>query len=313
MTFQRTAFRLIIAIIEYCSANNETASTTYKLTKPSNNLSKYTTAASEYKAKSECYNKIATISKSGTSSPTILAQMQQKIDECESIHITSIAAYNPWQGTQISAGGGSTTGNGSSTNAQANAVINYKPMEADAGWNFNTLGQYDYLSSDISNGIEKNRLYLQQNGYYMFNKYNGMFAQVSYLNDTNSGYIYLWNENIGYQLQLFKTSRQNLLLSIGPGMQEVQSTSSQTITQPTWLTQITYSLNLNNHLSFNEQLQNVATPNNVTTYSISELTIQIHKNFGIGLNYQFTYNSLPEPTKATLTTISGVTLVYSLD
>lgn len=66
-------------------------------------------------------------------------------------------------------------------------------------------------------------------------------------------------------------------------------------------------------ITFTEQLQNVATQLNNTTYSISSITIQAYKNIGIGLNYQFTFNSSPEPGFAKLSTISGVTFVYSVD
>lgn len=292
----------------YCQADNqglpsnqESTSQIQKL--PSNS---YADLAREYQQKADFYKAMAGIYESSTPQLSSLSPLES---------IPEIKKYNPLKGTQVSLGAGGTTGNSNSSNAQGNLVINYKPSESDVGWNFNTLGQYNYLYSD-GNGVEKNRLYLQQNGYYMFDKYNGMFAQASYLNDVSDGYYYTWNENIGYQLQVFKDDSQNLLLTLGPGVQQRQvviSSGQDTQVRPSWLTQFTYNLNFTNKVTFTEQLQNIATQLNNTTYSISTITIQAYKNIGIGLNYQFTFNSSPEPGFAGVSTISGVTFVYSLN
>ena len=272
------------------TTSNNSESAGYNLTKLNKeSAGYYRTLAKDYQTRADFYNNLA-----GT--------------------YESPNKYNPLKGTQFSAGGGGSSGNSSTSNAQGNLIINYKPTESDAGWNFNTLGQYDYLYSS-SDGVQKNRLYLQQNSYYMFDKHNGIFAQASYLNDVTNGYYYTWNENIGYQLQLYKSERQNLLLSLGPGLQQRQvvATGAGNETRPSWLTQATYNLSLNDVITFTEQLQNVATQLNTSTFSVSSITIQAYKNIGIGLNYQFTYNSKPEPNTTNLSTITGVTFVYSLN
>ncbi len=255
----------------------------------------YKNLANEYQTKSDMY-KVLAIS-------------------CESQKLAKIEKpYNPWTGTQLSFGGGNTIGNNNTANIQANLIISFKPINTDSGWNFNSIGQYDYLYSS-NDGIEKNRIYLQQNNSYMFNKYNGMFGQVSYLNNVPDGYYYVWNENIGYQLQFFKTQHQNLLMSIGPGIQERQLVDPSIPDQvlPSWLTQFTYNLNLNDRITFTEQLQNIATRINTMTFSVSTITIEAYRNIGIGLNYQFTVNSNPDPKQPTYSSISGVTFVYSID
>lgn len=179
----------------YCYADNEgllsnqESASTRKITTAS-----YADLAREYQQKADFYKAMAGIYESATPQLSSLSSYES---------LPKVKKYNPLKGTQVSLGGGGTTGNSSSSNAQGNLVINYKPSESDIGWNFNTLGQYNYLYSD-GNGVEKNRLYLQQSGYYMFDKYNGAFAQASYLNDITDGYYYTWNENIGYQLQVFK-------------------------------------------------------------------------------------------------------------
>ncbi len=221
--------------------------------------------------------------------------------------------YNPWHGSQFAFGAGGTTGDSNTSNAQINTLINYKPSEGEIGWNFNTIEQYNYIYSTNSTD-NKNRLYVQQNGSYMFDSYNGVFAQVSYLNDANDGYFYVWNQNAGYQLQLFANKSNNLLFSFGPGVQERQVVVNSNVEiKPSWLTQITYNLNLNKIVSFSEQLQNVATTDNNSSYSITTLTLEVFNGFGINFNYQVTYNSQPEPGKAKLNTISGVNFVYAID
>ena len=310
----------------YAASNIESSNVIYQdsAKSASESANYYRNLAREYQLKADFYSGMAgiyesvpalTFAESGNLQVNPYQSLNSKgtlNTNCDKENI--VPKYNPWKGTQFSFGGGGTTGNTNTSNAQGNLVINYKPSESDAGWNFNTLGQYDYLYSS-SDGIQKNRLYLQQNGYYMFNKYNGMFAQASYLNDALDGYYFVWNENIGYQLQLFKTENQNLLLSVGPGLQErqLQIANSPYQTIPSWLIQFTYNLAINKTITFTEQLQNIATTLNTTTYSISALTIQAYKNIGIGLNYQITYNTAPEPGKSAVSSISGVTFVYSLN
>lgn len=243
-----------------------------------------------------------------------MANLNESAGNC--LHFESVnnlPAYNPWHGSQLAFGAGGTSGDSNTSNAQINTIVNYKPYESESGWNFNTIEQYDYFYSGTSSN-NKNRLYVQQNGSYMYNKYNGVFAQVSYLNDVNDGYFYTWNQNAGYQLQVFGNSVNNLVLSIGPGIQERQVTATTGVEiKPSWLTQITYNLNLNKIITLTEQLQNVATANNTSTYSISTITLQVFNGFGINFNYQATYNSQPEPGKAALSTISGVNFVYAID
>lgn len=260
----------------------------------------YKAIADKYKTQAIYYSK-----KAGMYNPTLYG--------IESLTLPPPPPYNPWKGTQIGLGAGSTTGNSNTLNAQGNLLANYKPQKGDIGWIFNTIGQYNYLTSS-DEGLQKNRLYLQQTGSYMFNKYNGMFGQISYLNDALDGYYYTFNENIGYQLEVFENKYMNLILSMGPGTQqrqEVGNTTTEVI--PTWLTQFTYNLNINETLSFKEQLQNIATQGNTSTNSISALTLQTYKNLGISLNYQITYNSIPPNGKAGLVSISGINFVYSIN
>lgn len=221
-------------------------------------------------------------------------------------------SHNPWKGTQIGLGAGGTTGNNNSLNAQGTLLINYDPSPKNTGWSFNTIGQYDYLTSHDS-GLQKNRLYLQQNGYYMFNKTNGLFGQISFLKDALDGYQYTANENIGYQLQFFQNNIMKLLFSFGPGIQEQKITGQKIILSPSWLSQITYNLNISDTLSFNEQLQNIITHDNIKTTSTSSITIKATENIGIGINYQFSYETTPPEGKSNLINIAGVTLVYSIN
>lgn len=223
------------------------------------------------------------------------------------------SAHNPYKGSQIGIGGNSVTGGGDNANFSANLIFNYDPDKNESGWNFKTLGQYDYLYSK-SGGNEKNRLYLQQNGAYMADKYNGSFAQISYLNDINNAYVYVWNENIGYQLQLINNDKMNLLFNFGPGLQQREVVgSSYTQTLPQFLSQLTYNLYLNKILTFYEQLQNTTSTENNTLYSISQLNLIISSGFSIGLNYQITYNSNPSDNANPVSTITSIQINYGIN
>lgn len=266
----------------------------------------YHQLANQYAQKSSYYNSIATLYESQllpvtSVNPSIFAPPPAK------------PVYNPWLGSQFGFGAGGASGDTNSSSVNGSAIVNYKPESGAVGWQFNSIGQYDNLQTSGS-GSNKNRLYLQQNGAYMFNKYSGIFAQASYLNDANDGFYYVWNENIGYKLQLLNTDRMNLQLAVGPGLQQRHVVSTNVAgTQPQWLTQLTYNLNLNDILTFYEQLQNTATHANTTTYSISTLNLQVNKNFGIGINYQVTYNTNPPSGKAGVTTVSSLNLVYGIN
>lgn len=266
----------------------------------------YHQLANQYAQKSSYYNSIATLYESQvlpviSVNPSIFAPPPAK------------PAYNPWLGSQFGFGAGGASGDTNSSSVNGSAIVNYKPESGAVGWQFNSIGQYDNLQTSGS-GSNKNRLYLQQNGAYMFNKYSGIFAQASYLNDANDGFYYVWNENIGYKLQIFNNDLMGLQLALGPGLQQRHVVSTNVAgTQPQWLTQATYNLNLSNILTFYEQLQNTAAQNNTTTYSISTLNIQINKNFGIGINYQLTYNSNPPAGNAATNAISSLNMVYGIN
>jgi putative salt-induced outer membrane protein len=267
----------------------------------------YHELAKQYANKASYYNTMAGLYESQTLSLTSPI--------CTNFYESSLQLkpYNPWLGTQFGFGAGGANGDTTNSSINGSAIVNYKPESGAAGWQYNTIGQYDYLNT-YGSSANKNRLYMQQNGAYMYDKYNGVFAQASYLNDANDGYYYVWNENIGYKLQIINNDLMGLQFSLGPGLQQVQVVSSNIAgTQAQWLTQLTYNLNLNNILTFYEQLQNTATQLNTTTYSISTLNLQIDKNFGIGVNYQITYNSNPPIGKSSTNAISSINLIYGIN
>lgn len=223
------------------------------------------------------------------------------------------SALNPFKGSQIGLGGSNVTGGGDNSNFSGSLILNYDPDNSESGWGFKTIGQYDYLYSK-SGGNEKNRLYLQQNGSYMADKYNGTFAQVSYLNDINNAYNFIWNENIGYQLQLINNEEMNLVFNFGPGLQQREITgSSYTETLPQFLSQVTYNLNLSKILTFYEQLQNTLSPINNNIYSISQLNLIISGGFSVGINYQITYNSNPSDNANPVSTITSFQVNYGIN
>jgi putative salt-induced outer membrane protein YdiY len=295
-------FRLISLIYIFIIPSVNAASIIESANESINLQVKYQELAKQYQAQADYYNGLAGIYESNVS------YVPLAYDSVE-----SSKPYNPFVGSQIGLGGGSATGNTVNTNFSGSLVLNYNPVEGESGWNFNTIGQYDYLNT-IANSNEKNRLYLQQNATYMFDKYNGTFAQGSYLNDVNDGYIYVYNENIGYQLQLLKNKLNSLAVNFGPGAQQRQVWgSSYNETQPQFLSQLTYNLNLSNILTFYEQLQNTYTQLNTTTYSISQLNLLIAEGFSIGINYQLTYNSKPSDGTNSVTTISSFQINYGIN
>lgn len=267
----------------------------------------YHKLAEQLSSKASYYNSMATFY--GYQSESI---MPYNTSFYESVPLPK--PYNPWTGSQFGFGAGGASGDTNNSSINGSMIVNYKPESGVRGWQYNTIGQYDYLGTAAGGTSNKNRLYLQQNGAFMYDKYNGVFAQASYLNDANDGFYYVWNENIGYKLQLLNNELMNLQLAIGPGLQQRHVVSSNMAgTQPQWLTQLTYNLNLNNILTFYEQLQNTATQANTATYSISTLNLQVNKNFGIGVNYQVTYNTNPPSGKAGVTTVSSLNLVYGIN
>lgn len=260
-------------------------------------VKKYKNLANDYQIKANYYKDAARFYESGESYSSWLETKK----------------FNSWTGSQFGIGGGNTTGNSPSSNFSGNFVLNYKSSKGTQGWNSNSIGQYDYLNT-AANGLEKNRLYLQQNNSYMFNKTSGMFAQASYLNDVNGSYTYILNENIGYQLKVFDSDAMSLLLNSGPGLQQSETAdNSATNILPQYLNQITYNLNITNIFTFYEQLQNIASSQNNATYSISQINFLINGGFSIGVNYQIIYNTVPQANKAALTTISSFQVNYAIN
>ncbi len=297
-TIKKLLFFIFIISSFYCIAENMDA------TESSNeSQNQYKLLADEYQQKANYYKGLSGIYESQPTSNKLLTALAPPKKENE---------YNPWQGSLFGVGGGNVTGDSANTNFSGNFILNYKQLESSTGWNSNSIGQYDYLSAQGSPN-KKNRLYLQQNNSYMYDKFNGLFGQVSYLNDANDGYNYVWNENIGYQLQLFNNDDMNLLLNVGPGLQQRELTTGiGNETQPQWLTQATYNLRINEVLTFYEQLQNTATATNNTTYSISQINLLVGNGFSIGINYQITYNTQAPQGKSPTTTITSFQVNYGI-
>lgn len=293
--FKKIAYIILSIFIFTSISYAETIKNTTESTLTESETLLYKQMAEDYQKKANYYNNL----------------IKNTESNIESKQVES--AYNPFKGSQIGIGGNSVTGGGDNTNFSSNLIFNYTPDKEESGWSFKTLGQYDYLYSK-SGANEKNRLYLQQNGAYMADKYNGIFGQISYLNDINNAYVYVWNENIGYQLQLINNDNMDLAFNFGPGLQQREIVGSgYTQTLPQFLSQITYNLYLSKLLTFYEQLQNTTSPINNTMYSISQLNFIISNGFSIGVNYQITYNSNPSDNANPVNTITSVQVNYGIN
>jgi putative salt-induced outer membrane protein YdiY len=222
--------------------------------------------------------------------------------------------YNPWQGTNASAGGNYNTGNTAGSNLNTGLLLTYSPTPAsDYGWVFNLNSTYQYSQSK-NDGMTANKLVSSQTSTYMFNQNNGVFTNVSYTNDHFDTFKYQLNESLGYKRVLYKNYSNTMILSInlGPGFIQTRTTETNYFQNaPSFYTLITYDWNLSQDTVFSQTLTNTASKTNTNTTINSSVTTTLYNSLALQTSFEWSFDSKVAAGLEHVNTLSKIGLIYN--
>ncbi|MCF6767240.1 DUF481 domain-containing protein [Thiotrichales bacterium 19S11-10] len=235
----------------------------------------------------------------------------QTLDE-----IAKKQAASPFSGTNASLGAQYNTGNTAQRNIAAAMNLNYKQSKKVLHTlTANYQNAFDYDTEETTT----NKFFASAQSEYNFNQYNGLYANLQYLNDQKSGYVYQINENVGYRRRLYQRNGMSFDLFFGPGMQqtrETQDTGGGFSNEPSVQVKTQYKWKLNDKSNYNQILQWIKTPRHYTVGLTMALTTSIYNSFGLQPSFTLSYDSNP-PTKSNgsqlkkVDTTTQLSLVYN--
>ncbi|WP_119327841.1 DUF481 domain-containing protein [Cysteiniphilum halobium] len=224
----------------------------------------------------------------------------------------NIAVANPWKGTSFGLGGSIVTGNSAATNYNGNANISYNPI---IPWKNTLVMSYLYNRDDMPDGkgVKTNKFQATGTTSWNFDKNNGIYGRINYLNDQLDTYTYILSESIGYQRQLYSNDTMSLTSSIGPSLtqQKVKDTGefSNALGAQGGLD---YVWNFTDSSSFKQSILVNWTADDATTYQTnSTLSTEIYKNLILQLGFQINGSSWASSNKKRVNTVTSTTIAYS--
>ena len=224
----------------------------------------------------------------------------------------NIAVASPWKGTSFGLGGSIVTGNSAATNYSSNANITYNPI---IPWQNTLVMSYLYNRDDMPDGkgVKTNKFLATATTSWNFDKNNGVYARVNYINDQLDTYTYMLSESIGYQRQLYSNNTMTLSGTVGPSLtqQKIKDTG-ETSNAPGAQGGLDYVWNFTDNSSFKQSILANWTANDSTTYqSNSTLSTEIYKNLILQLGFQVNGSSWASSGKKRVNTITSTTIAYS--
>ncbi|WP_440683035.1 DUF481 domain-containing protein [Cysteiniphilum halobium] len=233
-------------------------------------------------------------------------------DDAVSQKKPNIAVANPWKGTSFGLGGSIVTGNSAATNYNGNANISYNPI---IPWKNTLVMSYLYNRDDMPDGkgVKTNKFQATGTTSWNFDKNNGIYGRINYLNDQLDTYTYILSESIGYQRQLYSNDTMSLTSSIGPSLtqQKVKDTGefSNALGAQGGLD---YVWNFTDSSSFKQSILVNWTADDATTYQTnSTLSTEIYKNLILQLGFQINGSSWASSNKKRVNTVTSTTIAYS--
>ncbi|WP_151193239.1 YdiY family protein [Cysteiniphilum sp. JM-1] len=233
-------------------------------------------------------------------------------DDAVSQKKPNIAIADPWKGTSFGLGGSIVTGNSAATNYNGNANISYNPI---IPWKNTLVMSYLYNRDDMPDGkgVKTNKFQATGTTSWNFDKNNGIYGRINYLNDQLDTYSYILSESIGYQRQLYSNDTMSLTSSIGPSLtqQKVKDTGEFS-NAPGAQGGLDYVWNFTDTSSFKQSILVNWTADDATTYQTnSTLSTEIYKNLILQLGFQINGSSWASSNKKRVNTVTSTTIAYS--
>jgi putative salt-induced outer membrane protein YdiY len=212
-----------------------------------------------------------------------------------------------FKGSNLAAGAVINTGNNNSSNITANGLLQYTYKNWVHAFSVNYQRE-----QNSTEGLKANRLFLQGQSRYNLDQKQFLYTQLNYIQDKFEGYNYIFNWGAGYGRYVDMPQNMSLDWLAGPGINQYQDIDNNSRTRPSAQIGIDYAWNIKPDLEFSENLQSIATVDNVRTISTTELTTKITAHFSMGLMFQAINDNHPPADKKGFNTLTTLQLSYSL-
>jgi len=235
------------------------------------------------------------------------AQAQFIGTDLSSIHKITPKEDGTFKGSNIAAGGTLNTGNTSSLNINASGLLEYTHHQ----WvdSFNAMYQREQTRET---GLKVNRTFLQGQSVYNLDPKQFLYTQLNYTRDKFDGYNYIVNWAVGYGRNVEMPKNMELSWMAGPGVNQSQDINNVKKTSPSVEGAIEYTWAIRSDLKFSENLQSIATNNNVRTISTTGLSTKIAGNLNLELMFQAINDNHPPAGKTGFNTITSLQLSYQV-
>ncbi len=233
-------------------------------------------------------------------------------DNIEVQKIPNITVLVPWKGTSFGLGGSIVTGNSAATNYNANANISYNPI---IPWENTLVMSYLYNRDDMSGGkgVKTNKFQALGTTSWNFDKNNGLYASLNYLNDQLDTYTYLLTESFGYKRQLYSRHNMSLNTTLGPSLTQSKIKESGEFANALGAQNtINYVWNFTDASSFKQNFLVNWTASDATTYQTnSTLSTELYENLILQLGFQVNGSSWASSGKKRINTVTSTTIAYT--
>ena len=201
------------------------------------------------------------------------------------------------------------TGSSHTTNANGKLSGNYKHSK----WTYQGFSTFLHDSDHTENSThERYEIFGQTQ--YNYTEKNYIFINTDWLNDTDDGFDYLWNNTVGYGRQLYKNTQHGIAITgqVGPGYRFQPNDDDDIPDQ---------EITANGSLKFDWDINDINRVSQVfgTSYAGNETilisntayTAKIYENISLQLSFDVRHNTNTPDDSEPPDTITTLNVLYS--
>jgi putative salt-induced outer membrane protein len=218
-------------------------------------------------------------------------------------------ALPSFKGSKVAIGYVSNTGNTQSQNINLGGVLNYTRHR----WNWNFLSTYE-RQQDRSLGVTENKLYSQGRVQYALNLKDYVYSQISYLSNRLDGYVYVYNENMGYGRYFIMPPDMTFDVFVGPGLRQrqlVASSGGGFMNEVSLQLGSSFVWDFSKTANLTTSVQTETARDNTHTEASIGVTSFLVSHLAMNVSFLFGDDSQPVEGKEAINTTTTVQLLYS--
>jgi putative salt-induced outer membrane protein len=220
-----------------------------------------------------------------------------------------LSKKSSFDGSKVAVGYVANTGNTNSRNINLGSVVNYTHER----WNLNQLTTYE-RESTADAGVTENKFYSQGRAQYALNVRDYLYSQLSYLNNQFDGYVYVYNENLGYGHYFTMPPTMSFDVFLGPGFSQrklIESAGGNFSNQADMQFGVEYLWDLSKTATFSSTIQTETGSENTHTDANVGVTSFITNHLALNVNYAASNDSKPVEGKKAINTTTTIQMLYN--